>query len=279
MPYISKRGSDYSIIIDEKMYMEMGFDAKKSLELVKVKNGIWVITEKEGGITSAPPVVQISPAKAEAPKPNPLKMNVLSKLENASLSDRVVGRFEAILDQKEKAVFNELLKEGAIQAFKLSEKYKKAIYKAVDNAQPEAVRAKQEPEVSTVQQQKKAEIVKVFPNQEATANYTLEGNGFTIIRNESEAIRMSRYLEDRIKRKEIIGTRAFDGNYYVIDASLYTGLEAKAVRALTQKKEVSLDELASAVNYDRTAVKIVCEILRERGELLEKRRDVYTYIQ
>src|SRR3990167_8815887 len=162
MPYISKRGSDYSIIIDEKTYVEMGFDAKKGLELVKVKNGVWVITEKEGGITSAPPAVQISPAKAEAPKPNPLKMNVLSKLENASLSDRVVGRFEAILDQKEKVVFNELLKEGAIQAFKLSDKYKKAIYKAVDNAQPEAVRAKQEPEVPAVQQQQKlAEIARV----------------------------------------------------------------------------------------------------------------------
>ena len=84
MPYISKRGSDYSIIIDEKMYMEMGFDAKKSLELVKVKNGIWVITEKEGGITSAPPVVQISPAKAEAPKPE--QFGLTAQMRRAAVS-------------------------------------------------------------------------------------------------------------------------------------------------------------------------------------------------
>ena len=42
---------------------------------------------------------------------------------------------------------------------------------------------------------------------------------------------------------------------------------------------MTIEELAQKINYSKLLTKIICEFLKEEGEILEKRKGQYAYIK
>jgi hypothetical protein len=98
------------------------------------------------------------------------------------------------------------------------------------------------------------------------------------VRNEQRAKRLSEELADRIKAGQIMGTKSFEGTFYIIDSTFYNEKSAKVLEKLREIKNSDLQALSKELSLTPTLVKIVCTFLGEEGQILEKRREIYQYI-
>lgn len=227
------------IVLNEDERNKMNLSESKEYEIIKAKEDLFLLIGKE---KEAPAISS----------PDKRIFSLLSGRKN--LSQRVEGKFEKLLSREELPRFNELLKEGTIIKFRLSEKYKKPIYKL-----------KEEPE-----DKKKAESLN---------NPTLEKNHFTVIDNDFEARKFCDRFSREIKENQIKGMKSFDGKFYVVFSSLYEKLKPKIINELKKNKQLNLRQLALNCSLDPVLATALCEFLREEGEIIEKRKSLYELIE
>ena len=107
----------------------------------------------------------------------------------------------------------------------------------------------------------------------------LQQNGFVVLDNEAQAKQLHSALEKSIKTGLVRGTRGFDKKYYIIHSSLYDSIAPRIIRCLEAKKESSFDEIVSSSNAAPQAVLAVLNLMKEDGDLLEKRRGLYALVR
>ena len=175
--------------------------------------------------------------------------------------DRMETWFEKKLSSSERKKFEEMLQKGTVRKFKSSEVFRKALYIV-----PKAI-------VS----QKSAE--KKFDNVERPFHeFTLEKDGFLVVKNEERAKALSEELREKIKGGEIKGTRAFTGEFYIIHTNLLESTEGKILGELKKEKNMHLADISKAIGLTPTLSRIGLEFLKEDGQVIEKRKDNYQYI-
>lgn len=101
-------------------------------------------------------------------------------------------------------------------------------------------------------------------------------NGYAIINSELAKIFSHLYGAD-IKSKKILGIKGFDGQFYIIKAELYQKFAHQIIEKI-KEKETSVDEIASNLKTNSNIVKTICQFLKEEGEILEKKKDIYKFI-
>jgi len=184
-----------------------------------------------------------------------LEAKIIGMINTASLSDRVEGAFEKKLDATQLAKFNEMITQKKIEKFKLNESYKKAVYQAPGR-------------------------VGNFENTEKPfQEFTIENDGFVVVKNEARAKQLSNELRTQIKGGEIKGTRSFSGEFFIINTQLLQNSENKILKELKEFKNIDLDNLSSKTGLTKTLSKIAVEFLKEDGQLLEKTAGNYQYIE
>jgi len=240
------KGKSFAAALGDSELKALGIDAAKEFELLKIKNGIWILSEKE----NEKQLLQIDETAQK----------IFGLLKKKSLKERVEGVFEKSLDEKELEKFEQLLKQGRIVRFKLDPSYKKAVYKLPED------------------QSKKKQPAKELVDKQNIEDYNLASNGFLVVRNEERAKRISEELEERIKSGEIKGIKSFDGSFYIIETGLLESLKEKVSAFLAQKKNCSMQEIAKALGIGLTPVRIACEFLKEDGTAFEKKKEMVCYI-
>jgi len=185
----------------------------------------------------------------EAQQTNELDQKIFSLLKTKPLKEKVEGKFEKLLTKEELQRFNELIKEGTIIKFKLSKKYAKAIYKL------------------------KKEL-----EEKNEKNFALEKDDFQVIENSEEAKNFSQKREKEIKEGKILGIKGFDGKYYIIKKELFLAGKEKILKELKEGIK-SLQDLSIKTKMNESLVKGICELLKEEGEIMEKRKGIYAYIK
>ena len=193
------------------------------------------------------------------------KQEVIGLIKKEKLSDLVEGKFESTLNEVQKLALNELLKEGKVFVFKLNESYKKGVYRV------------KEEEISAEKKTKESENFSAPEKQ--IQEYTLENDGFVIANNTSLAKELSYKYGQKIKEGILKGIKSFDGYYYLIEQKMLEQYMKKATKSLNEKEEQTLEELAQKINTSKTLTKIICEFLKDEGELLEKKKGNYKYIK
>ena len=106
----------------------------------------------------------------------------------------------------------------------------------------------------------------------------LQTQGFVVLENDSQAKVLHASLEKSIKAGVIRGTRGFDKKYYVVHSALYDSLFQRIARSFEGKKSLSLAELASSANADRQAMLAVLNVMKEDGDVIEKKHGVYALV-
>ncbi|MEM0360023.1 MAG: hypothetical protein QXK06_01625 [Candidatus Diapherotrites archaeon] len=336
MVLIEKTGVPAFMIPDEQAEA-LGFSKGKKYEVLKARDGIFVLVETTR---------QKSPAE--------LDKAIFALLAEKKLSERVEGKFEEFLSSEERERLKELIKEGKIIPFRLSDQYRKAVYKTkeeVELARPEPFEAeKVKSAVGTAMPSKKAEPQKTeteakeslksqamqaqtekriekdwdseekipikpmilpslkektrqeFPStnaktiqepfnkpssqasklavepQEAKPAYSLERDNFTVISTEDEAKQLCEEKNEEIRRRELLGIKSFDGDYLVIKTEMYEK-QAPEVLAFIKKKSIATaDEISTALHLNKQLVKVICEFLKEEGEITEKRKELFEFV-
>ena len=269
MAEIRKEKGKVFLELNEKEKKELN-TAKNLFELNKVKN-VFVLTESEsfsGKQTFEKSLnKKFSPAfseKAETVLFNKKKQEsdekifeLLSEKGKENLSKKVEGEFEKQLNPEEKKRFEELLKEGIIEKFRLNESYKKAIYRI--NLK-KGLNENKEFNVNS-------------PEKKITSN------GFEVMVNENQARDFCDQFSAEIKENQIRGIKGFDGYFYAIHSDMLEKVKPEILSELKKSKNVSLKELKEKTDFPEQLLRGTIEFMKEDGDVLEKRKGIYQIIE
>ncbi|HIH09539.1 MAG TPA: hypothetical protein HA254_02605 [Candidatus Diapherotrites archaeon] len=248
MVKITKKNGSFSLVFAPEEAMAAGLQPEKEYELSKARDGIWVMVE------GAAQAVQKPPAAFDGAEQKILEL--LKKLPNRDLME---GWFEKKLSEAEKAKFKEMLEKGAVIKFKSSEHFRKALY--------------------IIPKKSRADPGQKFDNTEKPIEeFSLEKDGFLVVKNEMRAKALSDELRERIKAGEIKGTRAFSGEFFIINNALLESAQFKVLSEIKQLKAAPLLQLSQKTGLTPTVVRIANEFLKEEGQVIEKKKDLYQYI-
>ncbi len=261
MARIEKKDGKTSIVLNPEEAVQLqGIEGE--MELFLPKKGLVLLTEKTIEKHVLPPIqpkpVQSVPAPIESPKPNPIDEKLFKILEDRKqLSQRIEGKFEKTLNAQELKRFEELLKEGAIEKFKLSEKYKKPVYR--------------------INEKKGVEKKKTESVPSATV-FSLEKDGFFVLKSDEEARRISFERQEDFKKGLLRGIKSFDGSFFVIKKTMLENAQNKILAFLEKQPKADLQTISKNTQLHPEAVRAVCEFLKEDGQLFEKTKNQYCLV-
>ena len=280
---VSAKGSDFALIVRQADFGRLGLDSNCCYELFRASDGIWVLVKKN--------------------KENPLDARIFSLLREKDLNERVEKRFEKFLNKEETTRFRELLKEGRIVAFRLSPKYQRAVYKtreeieknikvsrekgggqakavpvemAAESGVAEGNAATSEGSGAKACAEKESESFDA--DEKRVDEYSLQKDGFLVFKNSENAKILSVKLKEDIEGGKIQGIKGFDGFYYIAETDLYLKHRANVLDAIKSEKGILLERIAEKAGISRMLAKVVCEFLKDEGEVIEKRKDSFQAI-
>ena len=233
----------------------------KDLELIPNQEGIFLLIDKALAMKNEGKQFCVDVPLLEE------QQKVIELVKKARMSDLVEGKFEQQLNDKEKKALLELIVSGKIFVFKLNDSYKKGIYRVHDEEEEETTKTQTIRESENFEAKKK-----LIPD------YNLETDGFIATTNNERAKILSSEHKKQIEKGELKGIKSFEGVYYLIENYLLTKYTTKLLSFFENNPQTSAEELAKEINVSLELVKIVCEFLKEDGELLEKTLGQYSYI-
>ncbi|PIO06246.1 hypothetical protein COT29_01995 [Candidatus Micrarchaeota archaeon CG08_land_8_20_14_0_20_59_11] len=113
------------------------------------------------------------------------------------------------------------------------------------------------------------------PNPQLAA---LEKTGFLVVETELEAKRLSKELEPQVKGHSVMGVRGFDKKYYIATRTFLAEAGEKVQKALL-KGEMTLGQACVATKMPQDACVAALSILKEEGEIFEKRKGYYALVR
>lgn len=271
MVIVAAYNGGFALVLSEREFNEQGFDPNREYEVLKAKDGLWVLVDKRPLKAAAAP----SPAESEQAA---LEGKLAALIRSKSLSERVEGKFEKQLADKELAGFQRMLKEQKAVLFKLPG-YSKGVYKLPDEL--EAPKKKEDAPAtppSAAAQASPASPVESLVVEKKPEEYTLAKDGFQIIRSEFEARTVSEGLREQIKNGLIKGLKTFDGDYLLVRVDALMRHRHKFLDYVKSKKMTSLDNAAKDLNMPKHLIRVIAEFFKEDGDLVEKRKGLYQIV-
>jgi hypothetical protein len=242
----------------------------KEFDIIPNQKGIYLLIEKtleeEKGGTQV--CVQVPEKKIDELAEE--KEKIVGIINKGKLSELVEGKFEKSLKENELKALRELKKEERVIVFKLNETYKKGVYKINPDFKLGEEKKKKENKKKTTEDYNAKE--------KEYENYNLDEDGILIVKNQTLVRQISSEMEKEIKDGMIRGLKSFDGFYYIIENELLVHYLEKTIEAFRKKTTQSIDELAKNINISKILVKVVCEFLKDEGEIIEKKKGEYSYI-
>ena len=75
----------------------------------------------------------------------------------------------------------------------------------------------------------------------------------------------------------VIGTRGFDKKYYVVLSSFFAK-ESQKIIELLKNGEATLQEICQKLNFEEQKAKALLTLLLEKGEVIEKRKNLFQLV-
>jgi len=102
----------------------------------------------------------------------------------------------------------------------------------------------------------------------------LEKEGYLILEDKKEIYKISREIEE--SKKQVRGVMGFDKKLYLVSEKKFKEVKNKIEQSLKQEK--TIEEASKETNLDKNLIKAVVELLKEQGDLIEKKKGVYQLI-
>jgi hypothetical protein len=229
------------------------FLSSEEVELFALRDGYYLLSMP---LSSVPAQPQSSAA------PTPAEIAVLHKLQAIKFGDRTPENVSRILSDNEKETLRMLEKKGLVNLFK-GNKYKDGVYNIDDNVYPI---------LKNTNEQKPRETSAVAdPIHQALAK-----QGFIVIKDQREARELSERLKSEMKSGSVVGTKGFDGSFYVVTRDYFSKASKLILGAL--EKEADVLTIAATCKLDADGVRTVLQHLAESGEIIEKRKGTFAAV-
>lgn len=277
---VIRQGENLALIIPKEMF---GIRDGAELELVEVKPGIYSLISPEAlaGKVEAREAGAPAPGeavKAEAAgeaKPGPVgaqllsaeELKLLKKLDRIPYGERLPAGVQKMLLEDEKRLLDEMIAKGFVRVYKKGKYLQTGVYDIPSRIYP-LVRQKPVP------MPQDAPGERVSEKEALTWDGHLGRYGYVIVENEVDAKAASAKLEQEIKSGEILGTRGFDRKYYVAQRRFYDAWSSRIWQLLRQGERGCAD-VAKALGMSEVACKVALELMREQGEIIEKKKGLY----
>ena len=102
----------------------------------------------------------------------------------------------------------------------------------------------------------------------------LEEEGYLVLSDKKQIYKASKQIEE--SKKQVRGVMGFDKKLYLVTEKKFKEVKGKVESALSKPR--SVEEAAAETGLEPELVKTVVELLKEQGELIEKRKGVYQLI-
>lgn len=275
MAAVATNGMRFALLLSEREFNEAGFEPEKEYEFKRIKNGIWIVVEKEGNnlkdlkeqkgtAKEQIPAAQVKEIK-DAREISKEEKKIIALIREKQPRDRVEGWFEKLLNPEELKKFREMLKSGRIVRFRLDKKYKKAIYKLKEEAEKDVKKIGGKIETEATPEE----------NNLIAGGTDFDKDGFAAFYDEQSAKRFSETHREEMKANNIMGIKTFDNAYYFMRTWLFKEKFAPLLEYLGKKKSGSQLAEMGKTEKDRLRVKIMIEFLKEEGLVIEKRKEFY----
>lgn len=235
---------------NNKFYIQLPEELSNSssLELFPLKEGYYLITTE---------------LKTPKPKNNQFTLEdelaIVSKLMSLKFSERTPSRVSKLLTSGEKAVFDSLMKKKHIWVFKGTKKYRGEGVYNISN------------KLFSLWKEHKSKKLPV-----SSLLSILQKDGFMIISDLRDARKFSDEVKDKTALGQVLGVRGFDKKYYVATRNYYIKLRNQISKSL--KEPLTVAAISELCNAPTDACTIVLKLMSEQGEVIEKRKDVYSLI-
>ncbi len=178
------------------------------------------------------------------------ELSVLKKLNEVKFAQRTKDKVRSILSDPEQKALGKLVKKGAVQFYE-GGKYK-------DNG------------VYSISR----DYYSFISSQPKKATSPLGQQKYLVTQSLDQARDILSKLKNEVKSGGVVSVRGFDKKVYITTRDAVDTVGSKIVSALGAR-EKPLAEIASACGEEEGLVRTVLEILRESGEVIEKREAVY----
>ena len=73
--------------------------------------------------------------------------------------------------------------------------------------------------------------------------------------------------------------KSFDGFFYILECALLARFEPGLLSFLKARKTAGLDAIGAELKVNKHLARALCEFEREDGNIIEKRRDLFQYVE
>lgn len=196
---------------------------------------------------------------------------VLHKLQSIKFGERTPENVGKTLSGQEKETLARLEERGWVNVFR-GDKYKKGVYNIADKVYP-MLRDQGEPG----QKQPKAETRGPQAGPAAQpSGALLSKQGYLVIKDQNEAKALSEMLKGDMKSGAVVGTKGFDGSFYVVTRDYFERASNAILAALGNGSDA--ETIAGSCKFDVDGVRAVLQQLAESGEVIEKRKGVFAAV-
>lgn len=105
----------------------------------------------------------------------------------------------------------------------------------------------------------------------------LNKNGFVVVFNEPEAKQVSSFLEEQVRGGQVFGVRGFDKKYYILKRDFFEAIAPSVARVLAGK-DADPQTICRETKLSEPACIAVLQLLKENGEVIEKKRGLFKLV-
>ena len=183
------------------------------------------------------------------------EIEILKKINRIKFAERTKGKVASVLSSDELKILDGLLKRQVVLFYE-GGKYKgHGVYSISRDYYQYVIEPKKE---------KRKNLIEKYMGKKK----------YMIITDVNEAKNVLTQLESEIARGEVVTVRGFDKKFYVATKDVVDDVGSCLIAAL-ESGELTLDELAERCGVEKGLCKAVVEILRESGDIIEKRKELY----
>ncbi len=103
--------------------------------------------------------------------------------------------------------------------------------------------------------------------------------GFLVVEDEEQAKAVSKALEPQIKQGLVLGVRGFDKRFYIVTREFYESNAGKILKGTQPKTDCTPGQIAGMLKTSESGALAVLQVMKEEGDVLEKRRGVFQLVR
>jgi hypothetical protein len=248
-----------------RYYVELpdNFRVNGEMELFELRDGYYFLCNSlSSQLNPAGQPIHIPQGTQGQVLPTEEEKAVLRKLLSIKFGQRTVEAVENILTQKEKTVFEQVIRKNFARLFK-GKKYKNGVYNIEDSIYP-LLKEQTAPQI-----QEKKECY-----APATLYSELNSRGYLVLKDKNEAYELSEKLKKEMKAGAVKGVKGFDNKFYVVTEEYYTRGAESILNAL--KEDMDTASVAAKTRLEPDGCRALLALMAENGEVIERKKGIFT---